>query len=183
MPNVPAWSPNWKEVRRTQDSLVHGVGRDNEGNTLRNAYVHKQQTHQSSSAEEVGKNFDVYHHTHSLPSQHHLVKKTTKKRNEKHNIISDDVQYRSSRQSSYDSGFCVVTGEIVNSLVDLCRTVLTFQHNLDRQTDRQTEKKKNMQADRKTDKKEDRQPDKKGNYKPENKVDIKTFQHLHTVFY
>ena len=26
-------------------------------------------------------------------------------------------------------------------------------------------------------------PDKKGNYKPENQVDIKTFQHLHTVFY
>ena len=124
MPNVPAWSPNWKEVRHTQDRLVHAVGRDNGGNTLRNAYVHKQQTHQSSSAEEVGKNLDVSHHTHSLPSLHHLVKK--KKRNEKHNIISDDVQYRSSRWTCDDSGFCVVTGDIVNSLVDLCRTVLTF---------------------------------------------------------
>ena len=88
MPNVPAWSPNWKEVRHTQDSLVHGVGRDNGGNTLRNAYVHKQQTHQSSSAEEVGKNLDVSHHTHSLPSLHHLVKKTKKKKEMKNIILS-----------------------------------------------------------------------------------------------
>ena len=90
MLDVPVRFPNWKEVCRTQDSLVHGVGRDDGGNTLTNAFVRKQQKHQSSSAEEVDKNLDVSYHTHSLPSPHHLEKKI-KLRNEKKIIQSPTI--------------------------------------------------------------------------------------------